>query len=194
MGIKQLDQFGEVRQRPRQAVDLVDDDDVNLAGADIIQQSLKVGAVGGPAGVSPIVIAGPDQGPAGMGLALDVGRSGLVLRVERVELLVQPVLGRDPRIDRTADRFDRGCLHDRASTVDRSLLARRPKQVWPFQAKPSAITITLWDRRSHSLTKTVPGVSSVRFWSKLARRADIAGAVSFATVRSSTCLRSEEHT
>jgi hypothetical protein len=65
MGIKQLDQFGEVRQRPRQAVNLVDDDDVNLAGADIIQQFLKVGAVGGPAGVSPIVISGPDQGPAG---------------------------------------------------------------------------------------------------------------------------------
>ena len=82
MGIEQLDQLGKIRQRPRQAVDLVDDDDVNLAGADIIQQSLKVGAVGGPAGVSPIVISGPDQGPAGMGLAFDVGGSRLVLCVQ----------------------------------------------------------------------------------------------------------------
>ncbi len=60
--------------------------------------------------------------------------------------------------------------------------------VWPFQAKPSAITITRCDCRSHSRTRTVPGVSSVRFWSKLARRANIAGPVSFAAVRSSTCL------
>src|SRR5260370_12030929 len=37
-------------------------------------------------------------------------------------------------------------------------------------------------------SKTVPGVSSVRFWSKLARREDIAGPASFAIVRSSTCL------
>ena len=106
MGIEQLDQLGEVRQRPRQTVDLVDNDDIDLPGADIVQQLLKVGTVGGPAGVSAIVIAGSDQGPAGMGLALDIGRGGIVLRVQRVELLVEPVLGGDPRIDRTADRFD----------------------------------------------------------------------------------------
>ena len=105
MGIEQLNQLGEVCQRPRQAVDLVDDDDVNLPGADIVQQLLKVGTVGGPAGVSAVVIAGPDQGPAGMGLAFDIGRGGIVLRVQRVELLVEPVLGGDPRIDRAADRL-----------------------------------------------------------------------------------------
>ena len=49
MGIEQFDQFGEVRQGPRLTIDLVDDDDVNLPGADIVQQLLKVGAVGGPA-------------------------------------------------------------------------------------------------------------------------------------------------
>src|SRR5207253_4035538 len=30
LGIEQFDQFGEVRQRPRQTVDFVDDDDINL--------------------------------------------------------------------------------------------------------------------------------------------------------------------
>jgi hypothetical protein len=35
---------------------------------------------------------------------------------------------------------------------------------------PSAITITRCDCRSHSRTRTVPRVSSVRFWSKLASR------------------------
>ena len=74
MGIEQLDQLGEVGKRPRQTVDLVDDDDVDLAGADIVQQSLQVGTVGGPTGISAIVIAGPNQGLAGMGLALDIGR------------------------------------------------------------------------------------------------------------------------
>jgi hypothetical protein len=85
-----------VRQRPRQAVNLIDDDDVNLPGADIVQQLLKVGPVGRPAGILAVVIAGPDQRPAGMGLALDIGRGGIVLRVERVELLVESVLSRDP--------------------------------------------------------------------------------------------------
>ena len=61
MRIEQFDQLGEVGQRSRQTVDLVDDDDVDLPGANIIQQLLKVGAVGGPAGVSAIVIAGTDQ-------------------------------------------------------------------------------------------------------------------------------------
>ena len=60
MRIEQFDQLGEVGQRPRQTIDLVDDDDVDLAGADIVQQLLKVGAVGGAAGVPPIVIARPD--------------------------------------------------------------------------------------------------------------------------------------
>ena len=53
---------------PRQAVDLVDDDDVDLPGADIVQQLLKVGTIGGTAGVPAIVIAGTGQGPACMGL------------------------------------------------------------------------------------------------------------------------------
>jgi len=53
MGIEQLHQLGEVGQRPRQAVDLIDDDDINLPAADIVQQLLKVRAVGGPTGVSP---------------------------------------------------------------------------------------------------------------------------------------------
>jgi hypothetical protein len=79
MGVEQLDQLGKIRQRPREAVDLVDDDDINPPGADIVQQPLKVRSVRGPAGVTAIVIAGPDQGPAGMGLALDISGGGFVL-------------------------------------------------------------------------------------------------------------------
>src|SRR6266403_4817521 len=97
-----------------------------------------------------------------MSLTLDIGGGGIVLGIQRVELLVEPMFGRDPRINRAAHRFDGWCLHGRASIVDRSSLSRRPKKrgpfhlvpvmakatlerlssVWPFQAKPSAITIT----------------------------------------------------
>ena len=105
MGIEQFDQLGKVGQRSRQAIDLVDDDDVNLPGADIVQQSLQVGTIGGPTGISAVVISRPDQGPAGMGLTFDIGRGGIVLGIQRVELLVEPMLGGDPGIDRAADRL-----------------------------------------------------------------------------------------
>src|SRR5258706_12027089 len=121
----------------------VDDDDVNPPGADIVQQLLEVGAVGGFAGVPPIVVAGTDQGPAGMGLAFDVGGGGLVLRVQRVELLVEPMLCRDPRIDRAADRLDRSSPHGRASIVDLSSLSRSPKKRGPFHLVPVIAKATL---------------------------------------------------
>jgi hypothetical protein len=37
VGIEQFDQLGEVSQRPCQAIDFVDDDDVKLPGADVVQ-------------------------------------------------------------------------------------------------------------------------------------------------------------
>jgi hypothetical protein len=36
MGVEQLDQLGKICQRPRQAVDLADDDDIDLTGADVV--------------------------------------------------------------------------------------------------------------------------------------------------------------
>src|SRR5258707_15407247 len=41
------------------------------------------GETAGPARVPAIVIAGTHQGPAGMGLAFDVGGGSIVLRVQR---------------------------------------------------------------------------------------------------------------
>ena len=46
MGIEQFDQFCEVGQRSGEAIDLVDDDDVDLAGSDIVQKPLQVRTVG----------------------------------------------------------------------------------------------------------------------------------------------------
>ena len=103
MGVEQLDQLGKVRQRAGQPVDLVDDDNIDPAVPDVGQQSLQRGALGRAAGIAAVVVAGADQGPAVMGLAADIGFRRLVLGVEGVELLVEPVLGRDPGIDRAAD-------------------------------------------------------------------------------------------
>jgi hypothetical protein len=48
MLVEQLDQLGEICQRPGEAVDLVDNDDVDLAGLYVLQQPLR----GGPVGVA----------------------------------------------------------------------------------------------------------------------------------------------
>ncbi len=47
MLIKELDQLGEIGKRPGQPVDLVDDDDVNLAGPDPGEKLLQGRAVKG---------------------------------------------------------------------------------------------------------------------------------------------------
>ena len=73
MLIEQLDQLGEVSQRASQAVNLVDDDDVDLSGSQILKQPLQRRAVGVPTGEAAIVIFGPDQRPAGMRLTPHIG-------------------------------------------------------------------------------------------------------------------------
>ena len=47
-----------------------------------------------------------------MGLAADIGLRGIVLGVERVEVLLEPLVGRDAGIDRAANRLGRSGLHD----------------------------------------------------------------------------------
>ena len=103
--VEQLDQLGEVRQRSGQPVDLVDDDDVDLAGSDILQQALQGRALSVAAGEATIVILGPHHRPAGMGLAADVGLGGIVLGVQRVEILLQPLIGGDAGVDGAANLF-----------------------------------------------------------------------------------------
>ena len=103
--VEQLDQLGEVRQRAGQAVDLVDDDDVDLSGSHILEQPLQRRAVGVATGEAAIVIFGPDERPAGMRLAADIGLRGIILGVEGVEVLFQPLVGGDPGVDRAANLF-----------------------------------------------------------------------------------------
>jgi len=93
MVVEQLDELGEVGERAGQAVDLVDNHDIDLALADIRKKLLKGGAIYRPAGDPSIIIVGFDELPAFVGLALDVGLRRLALGIERVEVLFEPMLG-----------------------------------------------------------------------------------------------------
>ena len=131
--VEQFDQLGEVRQRAGQAIDLVDDDDVDLPGPHVLKQPLQRRAVGIATGEAAIVIFGPDHRPAGMLLAPDIGLRGIVLGVEGVEVLFEPLVGGDPGVDRAANLFRSSRLHDRASFDG---LSRKPKNRGPFQRVP----------------------------------------------------------
>jgi hypothetical protein len=141
VGIEQLDQFGEVRERTGQAVDLVDHYDIDPVVPDIRQQPLQRRALGRATGIAAVVVTGADQGPAVMGLAADVGLRRLVLGVEGVELLIEPVLGRDPGIDRTADPLGGFGHHAGFPARVRSPKKRGPDQRVPVMA--NAISVRL---------------------------------------------------
>jgi len=111
VGIKQLDELGEISQRTGQPVDLVNQHDVDLAGADIGQELLQRRAVERGTGECTIVVAAGDQPPAFVRLALYIGLAGFALGVERVEGKLEIVLGRFARIDGAAREVADGFVH-----------------------------------------------------------------------------------
>jgi hypothetical protein len=82
-----LHQLGEVEERAAQAVDLVDDHDVDLPDLDVGEESLEGRPLDVCAGEIAVVVAVVDESPAR--LPLDVGGAGLPLGVERVEVLLE---------------------------------------------------------------------------------------------------------
>ena len=103
MGIEQFDQLGEIGQGARQAIDFIDDNHIDPVGSNVSEELLQGRAVGGSAREAAIVISGSNQCPTGMGLTADIGLRCIILGVERVEVLIEAGLGRDPGIDRAAD-------------------------------------------------------------------------------------------
>jgi hypothetical protein len=49
VGLEQLEQFGKVRERARETIDLVNNDNINLACFNISKQSLQRRSIGGAA-------------------------------------------------------------------------------------------------------------------------------------------------
>src|SRR4029077_18847964 len=91
-------------ERSSQPVDLIDHHDIDLAGADIGKQSSESWPLQGTAREPPVIIVGPES-PALMGLALDISFCRLALGIERVEVLLEAVLGRLPGVNRAAEGF-----------------------------------------------------------------------------------------
>jgi hypothetical protein len=91
--LKRPHHLREVEERPAEAVDLVHDHAVDLVGFDVGHQPLQGGAVGVAAGEPAVVVPVGVEGPPLAGLAADVRLAGLPLGVERVELLLEPLLG-----------------------------------------------------------------------------------------------------
>src|SRR5271168_1377031 len=138
MRIEEFDQLGEVGEQAGQPVDLVDDDHVDSARANVIQQLLERWPVHRAAGIAAVVVAVPDQPPAFMGLTFDVGFRCLPLIVERVELLLEPMLGRDASVDSAAQaRLAAFGLHGEAA-VSRQLLSTRATAISPTGARPAS--------------------------------------------------------
>ena len=103
MGVEDIDDLGEIGERPGQAVDLVNDNDLNLASLDIGEEPLQRRPLHGAAREAAIVIHFGERDPSGMTLARDVGLTCFALGVERVELLLEPIIGRLPRVDRATE-------------------------------------------------------------------------------------------
>jgi hypothetical protein len=96
---------GEVGKRSRQPVDLIHDDDVDLAGSDIVQQLLERRPLHRTSRKAAIVIAFSDELPSFMGLAPDVGFRPLAVVIEGIEVLFETRVGGDARVDGAAKGY-----------------------------------------------------------------------------------------
>ena len=115
MRVEHVDDLGEVGQRAGQPVDLVDDHDLHFAGLDVGEQPLERRPLHRAAGEAAVVVEVAHGDPAGVLLARDVGLAGLALRIERVELLLEPLLGGFAGVDGAGNAGHPSRLRNRCS-------------------------------------------------------------------------------
>src|SRR6202011_4927990 len=77
-------------------------------GLDIGQQPFQSRPFRRSAGITAIVIEGGKGGPALVPLTLYIGVTGLALRMQGIEILLQSLLGRFPGVDRAAKNLGPG--------------------------------------------------------------------------------------
>ena len=92
MRFKHFDQLGKIGQRPSQPVNLLDNDHIDLTGTNILQKRLQSRPLQRATRVPAVIIAGFDQSPALVRLALDIGLSSFTLSMKGVEILLQSLL------------------------------------------------------------------------------------------------------
>jgi hypothetical protein len=108
-GVKDLDNLGKIGERAGQAVDLIDHHDIDPPGREVGEQLLQSGPSHRGAGEPAVVITFRQAHPAFVPLARDEGLTGFALRLQRIELLLEPLLGRFAGVDRTAHASVRPC-------------------------------------------------------------------------------------
>jgi hypothetical protein len=107
--IENVDNLGEIGKRPCQPIDLVDNDDLNVPGLDVLQKPLEGRPLHRPAGQATVVIHVAKRDPAGVTLAHDIGLARLPLGVERIEFLLEALVGRFAGVDRATDGEPGSC-------------------------------------------------------------------------------------
>ncbi|OSM07641.1 hypothetical protein MAIT1_04601 [Magnetofaba australis IT-1] len=133
VALEGLHQPGEIGQGAGKPVDLVDYHAFHLAGLDVSHEAFQRRAVGVAAGIGRIVVVVGNRNPPFRLLAGDVRQTGFPLRLQGVELLVQPLVGGFAGVD-GAGNLGRG--------VDGGFAAhglppfRRPKNSGPDQWVP----------------------------------------------------------
>jgi hypothetical protein len=111
--------FAKSASERGQPIDLIDDDHIDPSRLNIDEQLLQRRPIHRPAGKAAVVVTIPNQSPALARLALDVGVACFPLGVEGIEILLEPVVGRDARIDgATQAASGRLILHGGASPAD----------------------------------------------------------------------------
>ena len=148
VAVVHLHHLHEVCKGPRETVHLVDHHAVNHAGGDVVHEAAQRGALHVAARESAVVVLGREAYPALVLLARDVRLAALTLGVQRVELLVQPLLAALARVDRAADvgRRRRGGTPAHADTPSALATGRLPRSIpknrLPFQWFPVAALAT----------------------------------------------------
>jgi hypothetical protein len=124
-GVKGFNQLGEVGKRASEAIDLVDDHHIDLAGFNIYQQLFfEGGAVEVAAGIRRIVVVLRQHLPAQRRLALDIGLAGISLCIQRIELLLQSMFGGFAGIDGAVQKLGITCHRRPLSSGGRKNAAR----------------------------------------------------------------------
>src|SRR5262249_46943472 len=132
--VEGLHHLGEIEKRAAEPVHFVDDNAVDLAGLDVDEQSPECGPVHVGAGEAAVVVVLGQADPAFVLLAGDVGGGRLVLRVQAVEILVEPFFGGLAGVDRAAHL----AFETAASLGGHACcsLAASPKKRKPLQCEP----------------------------------------------------------
>ena len=135
-----LDDPREVGETASQPVDLVDDDDVDLARLHVLEQGLQGRPFHRPTRDAAVVVTLAVKAPALVALAGNVSLARVVLGVEAVELLLQPLFARLARVDGTANP---------AHTIS-------PKNFGPDQRVPVILLAMPDNELNRSPSKTSP--------------------------------------